>query len=138
MGNGEFGINIRYASLNNTIGGSMAERNRIAYTRSDAVDSSGTGVFVGDGAKFNKITYNKIYCNNFLGITLQSLANESIAAPAITAADANSVSGTGSIDGDIIHVYHTNVTGGACDCEGETYLGSRYCFDRHMVPLYMA
>ncbi|MBC7487170.1 MAG: right-handed parallel beta-helix repeat-containing protein [Cytophagaceae bacterium] len=124
MGNGEFGINIRYASLNNTIGGSAAERNSIAYTKSDAVDSSGTGVFVGNGSRFNKITYNKIYCNNFLGIALQALANESIAAPTVTAADANSVSGTGSIDGDIIHVYHTNVSGGACDCEGETFIGT--------------
>ena len=124
MGNGEFGINIRYASLNNTIGGSAAERNIVAYTKSDATDSSGTGVFVGNGGRFNKITYNKIYCNNFLGIALQALANESIAAPTVTAADANTVSGTGSIDGDIIHVYHTNVSGGACDCEGETFIGT--------------
>lgn len=124
MGNGEFGINIRFASLNNTIGGTAGERNIVAYTKSDAVDSSGTGVFVGNGGRFNKITYNKIYCNNFLGIALQALANESIAAPTVTAADANSVSGTGSIDGDLIHVYHNNVTSTACDCEGETFIGT--------------
>jgi hypothetical protein len=124
MGNGEFGINVRFTSLNNTIGGSAAERNIVAYTKSDAVDSSGTGVFIGKDSKFNKITYNKIYCNNFLGITLQAIANESIVAPSVVAADANTVSGTGSIDGDVIHVYHTNVSGGACDCEGETFIGT--------------
>ncbi len=124
MGNGEFGINIRQSSLNNTVGGSAAEKNIVAYTKSDAVDSSGTGVFVGNGSKFNKITYNKIYCNNFLGIALQALANESIATPTVTAADANTVSGTGSINGDLIHVYHNNVSGSACDCEGETFIGT--------------
>ncbi len=124
MGNGQFGINIRYASLNNTIGGSAAERNIVAYTKSDAVDSSGTGVFVGNGGRYNKITYNKIYCNDRFGIALQALANESIATPSITAADANSVSGTGSVDGDIIHVYHNRPPSGVCDCEGETFIGT--------------
>jgi hypothetical protein len=124
MGNGQFGINIRFASLNNTIGGSAAEQNSIAYTQSDAVDSSGTGVFVGDGSRYNRITHNKIYCNDGMGIALQTLANEAIATPTVTAADANSVSGTGAIDGDIIHVYHNRPPSGACDCEGETFIGT--------------
>ena len=124
LGNGEFGINVRQASLNNTIGGTPAQQNIIAYTKADAVDSSGTGVYIEYRAQYNKIVRNKIYCNASLGISRATLGNEGIAAPAVTAADANSVSGTGSVNGDSIHVYHTNVSGGACDCEGETFIGA--------------
>ncbi len=125
MGNGEFGINVRQASLNNTIGGNTpAQQNIVAYTKADAVDSSGTGVYVEYRSQYNRIVRNKIYCNAGLGINRATLGNEGIAAPSVTAADANSVSGIGTIDGDSIHVYHTNVSGGACDCEGETFIGA--------------
>jgi hypothetical protein len=125
MGNGEFGINVRQASLNNTIGGNTpAQQNIVAYTKADAVDSSGTGVYVEYRSQYNRIVRNKIYCNAGLGISRATLGNEGIAAPSVIAANANTVSGTGSIDGDSIHVYHTNVSGGACDCEGETFIGA--------------
>ncbi|MDB5257599.1 MAG: alkaline phosphatase [Chitinophagaceae bacterium] len=125
MGNGEFGINVRQISLNNTIGGNTpALQNIVAYTKADAVDSSGTGVYVEYRSQYNRIVRNKIYCNAGLGIAVATLGNEGILAPMVTTATANSVSGTGSIDGDSIHVYHTNVSGGGCDCEGETFIGA--------------
>ncbi|MDB5272302.1 MAG: alkaline phosphatase [Chitinophagaceae bacterium] len=124
LGNGEFGINMVQVSTNNTIGGSLAEANYIANTGADATQYSGSGIFVDSVSQYNKIVRNKIYCNAGLGIYVKTTGNEGIAPPVITAADPNTVSGTGSINGDSIHVYHTNVSGGACDCEGETFIGA--------------
>jgi hypothetical protein len=125
MGNGEFGVNMVQASTNNTVGGNTpAQANIIAYTGMDATTFSGAGVYVDSIAQYNRIVRNQIFCNADVGIRVKTTGNEAIAAPAITAADPNTVSGTGSINGDSIHVYHTNVTGGACDCEAQTFIGA--------------
>lgn len=122
IGNEDWGINIRAISLYNTIGGSSANANTIAYNRNIAGD--GVGVFVEGSSQYNTITYNKIYCNAGLGIDLIGTANESIVKPSLSTSTANQLTGTGSINGDIIHVYQNNTTGTGCDCEGEVFLGT--------------
>src|SRR4051794_11216614 len=90
----------------------------------DATAYSGTGVFVDFDAQRNKIVRNKIYCNSDLGIRLVPGGNQNVAAPAITGATANTVSGSGLTDGDSIHVYYNRPPSGVCDCEGETFIGA--------------
>jgi hypothetical protein len=122
LGNEDFAINIRAVSTNNTIGGSLAEANTIAYNKNIA--GSGPGVFVEGASQYNTITYNKIYCNAGKGIELNGTANESIPKPVIMTSSTNLISGSGSVDGDIIHVYRNNTTGTGCDCEGEQFIGT--------------
>ena len=123
LGNQDYGINIRFTSLDNTIGGTtIAERNIIAYTKGIAA-GSGVGVYVELLSQRNKIVRNNIHCNATKGIFLEAGANEGIAAPIALLSDVNAVNGTGSIDGDSIHVYYNPTSGGFCDCEGEVYLG---------------
>ncbi len=122
MGNEDWGINVRAASLHNRIGGSLAEANTIAYNRN--IGGDGTGVFVEGSAQFNTITFNKIFCNAGLGIDLIGTANESILKPVLSSSTDNELSGTGSTDGNVIHIYRNNTTGTGCDCEGEEYLGT--------------
>ncbi|MFL5728296.1 MAG: beta strand repeat-containing protein, partial [Cytophagaceae bacterium] len=122
LGNEDWGLNIRGRNSMNIVGGSLSARNIIAFNRNIA--GNGPGVFVEGGSQNNEITFNKIYCNAGLGIELNATANESILAPVITATTATSISGTGSVNGDSIHVYTNSITGAGCDCEGEIYLGS--------------
>jgi hypothetical protein len=124
LGNGDYGVNIRLASTDNVIGGaSIADQNYIAYTKGNLA-GSGPGVYVDTMSTRNKIVRNKIYCNATQGIVLvNSSANEGIAAPVILTSLTNSVNGTGSINGDSIHVYLNIKSGGNCDCEGETFVG---------------
>jgi hypothetical protein len=122
LGNKNWQVNIRAISLNNLIGGSLAKANTIAYGKNIA--GNGDGVFVEGGSQYNTITYNKIYCNAGLGIDLNGAANESIAAPVIMSSTANQISGTGSINGDPIHVYLNTTTGTGCNCEGEQFIGT--------------
>ncbi len=122
LGNEDYGINIRAVSNNNKIGGSAAEANIIAYNKN--ITAPGPGVFVEGASQFNTITYNKIYCNAGLGIDLNGIANESIPKPIILTSTTNDITGTASIDGDIIHVYINNTTGTGCDCEGEVFIGT--------------
>jgi hypothetical protein len=124
LGNGDYGVNIRLASTDNVIGGvSIADQNYIAYTKGNLA-GSGPGVYVDTMSTRNKIVRNKIYCNATKGIVLvNSSANEGIAAPVLITSLTNTVNGTGSINGDSIHVYLNIKSGGNCDCEGETYVG---------------
>ncbi len=123
LGNHDWGINVRYRSYLNTIGGTdVSEGNIIAYTNN--IGGLGSGVFVDTLGSRNKITRNKIYCNAERGINIAVSANEGILAPVISTSDINYITGTGSIDGDSIHVYLNIKSGGVCDCEGETYLGA--------------
>ena len=125
LGNGNWGVNIRAVSTNNSIGGSLAEANIIAHNQNiGPLVGSGDGVFVEGGSQYNTITYNKIYCNAGLGIDLNATANESIPKPVIITSTANQISGTGSISGDLVHVYLNTTTGAGCNCEGEQFIGT--------------
>jgi hypothetical protein len=124
LGNHDYGINADYNNYQNIIGGAtIAEGNTIAYNKGITIRGAGAGISIDSSNNRNKIVRNKIYCNFGEGISLEPYANESILAPVVTISDPNFVSGTGSIDGDSIHVYITTNTGGDCNCEGETFLG---------------
>ena len=122
LGNDDWGINIRAVSLRNKIGGSSANANTIAFNKN--IGGLGPGVYVEGGSQRNEITYNKIYCNAGLGIDLDGVANENIAAPTIVTSTTNQITGNGSINGDVIHVYKNFTTGTGCDCEGEQFIGT--------------
>ncbi|HVD96854.1 MAG TPA: T9SS type A sorting domain-containing protein [Cytophagaceae bacterium] len=123
MGNEDYGVNIRFTSTDNVIGGStMSLANIIANTKGIQA-GSGQGVYVEQLSQRNKIVRNKIYCNADKGIFLEPSANEGIAAPVLISSDINSVNGTGTTDGDSIHVYLNIKSGGFCDCEGEQFIG---------------
>ncbi len=119
MGNANIGIRISATSVNNIIGGSLANANVIANNNTSA------GVWVEPNGQRNTITYNSIYCNTGLGIDLEGSANESVPPPVISFSGPNSVNGTG-INGHIIHVYRNDKADGGvkCNCEGEIYIGT--------------
>src|SRR5262249_39644423 len=70
LGNGLNGIDIEmsWGSSNNTVGGSPAGSNRIAFNR-------GSGIFIeGDSSTGNAFLSNSIFANNALGIDLKGAA----------------------------------------------------------------
>ncbi|MFN3404249.1 MAG: T9SS type A sorting domain-containing protein [Cytophagaceae bacterium] len=124
LGNDDYGINIGSngtGSFDNIIGGSAAHANTIAYTR--GIDYAGPGVYVHSHSHRNLITFNKIFCNAGKGIEVVNPGNEAVAAPVIINNSSNFITGSGA-NGNVIHVYLNVKTGGFCDCEGETYIGS--------------
>ncbi len=118
-GNGSEGMRLAASSLDNIIGGSLANANTIAY------NDGAAGILLESSAQRNEITFNSIFCNSGLGIDLQGSANESVSAPTVTTSDANTVTGTGTA-GMTIHVYRNVTSDGGidCDCEGEIYIGT--------------
>lgn len=127
LGNWDYGVVINNgASNSNIIGGSLANANIIAHTRGERPGLDGDGVTVAAGAgNNNEITFNNIHCNAGKGIFRQGAANESQAAPIIIASNTNGINGTGD-NGRLVHIYaNISSDGGlACDCEGESYIGS--------------
>ncbi len=125
LGNWDFGIIISLNGTNsNTIGGSLANANTIAYTRGERPGVNGDGITVGGTAgDFNEITFNSIFCNAGEGILRLGTSNENIAPSVITASNPNDITGTGTT-GTTIHVYRNTTTGPGCNCEGEIYVGS--------------
>jgi parallel beta-helix repeat protein len=128
LGNEDWGINISPAGPNfdNIIGGSLANRNIIAYNRNvPGFADGGPGVYVNTNSHRNLITYNKIYCNEQRGIERNGAGNDNLAAPVVIASLANSISGTADA-GNTIHIYSNTTTdaGAWCDCEGETFIGT--------------
>ena len=119
MGNTNIGVRISATSLNNVLGGSLANANVIAN------NNTGSGVWVEPNGQRNTITFNSIYCNTGLGIDLEGSANESVPTPVISFSGPNSVNGTG-VNGNTVHVYRNEkVDGGLkCNCEGEIYIGT--------------
>ncbi|MCU0428632.1 MAG: right-handed parallel beta-helix repeat-containing protein [Cytophagaceae bacterium] len=128
LGNEDWGINIGSAGPNfdNIIGGSLANRNIIAYNKNvPGFFDGGPGVFVYNSSHRNLITYNKIYCNEQRGIERNGAGNDNVAAPVIVSSLANDITGTGD-PGFTVHIYrNTTVDAGTwCDCEGETFIGT--------------
>jgi len=119
MGNTDIGVRISATSLNNILGGTLANANVIAN------NNIGAGVWVEPNAQRNTITFNSIYCNTGPGINLEGVANESVPIPVISFSGANSANGTG-VNGNTIHLYRNEkVDGGIkCNCEGEIYIGT--------------
>lgn len=128
LGNEDWGINISPAgaNTNNRIGGSLAERNIIAYNKNvPGYADGGPGVYVNTNSHRNTITFNSIYCNEQKGIERNGAGNENLAAPIIVSSATNDISGT-AVANTTIHIYRNTNTSiaGWCDCEGEIYVGT--------------
>lgn len=123
LGNWDFGVIMFAGSSSNTIGGSAANANTIAYTRGER-PTDGDGVTIGgDAGNFNEVTFNSVFCNKGEGIVRNGTSNESVAVPVIVASNANDINGTGT-NGMSIHIYRNNTIGSGCNCEGEVYVGT--------------
>ncbi|HXA02050.1 MAG TPA: right-handed parallel beta-helix repeat-containing protein [Cytophagaceae bacterium] len=120
FGNTNDGLHYAGASVTDTAGGLLSNANIIAF------NNGSSGVYLEAASQKNTITFNSIFCNKGPGITLAGTANESVPAPVILSSTANSINGTSTINGNIIHVYrNVKADGGVkCDCEGEIYVGT--------------
>lgn len=113
-GNEYCGIVTQNGDDNITIGGTTAaEGNVIAY--------NSAGIRLSSGSQNVLIRRNSFICNDTLAIGLLGTANNQKAAPVITNASAERISGTAA-PGDIVEVYRVN----SAECEGSVCQGSIY------------
>jgi uncharacterized delta-60 repeat protein len=95
------GIRLEGGANGNTIGGSVAGANKIAFNSNVGIN------ILGGGSINNRIERNSIFCNNGGGISFSIGGNGLKAAPIITSANLVSVSGTclSCLDGETIEIY---------------------------------
>lgn len=108
------------AYIGNWYGPSLMYGNHIAYNGLN-------GIQLDSLSNSNLILGNSIYCNAEKGIYLY-FANGLIPTVPNLTSEADSVSGSGGIYGNMVHVYRnltigTGADSSFCDCEGEEYIG---------------
>lgn len=116
-GNEYCGILIRDGGDSNTIGGT-------ADGLGNVIAENATGIRINNGSLFNSIRQNSFHCNDTAAIDLFGNANLSLAAPQVTVATSQTISGTAD-PSQTIEIYLSDNS--AClnsPCQGSILMGT--------------